>query len=422
MQKIFILLLISLSLFATGTQKSPVALPQSYYIDVDSRECNKYCLIDMINKGNIFSFLAKYSAATDKDATVTSQHAYYSGVLNAKEIKFVDSTAVATSTPIDDGTDLFSNILNEDSGTKIALLVPSRVVGAYATSVSNAIVSYLLNSGADFKYEVFDAYNEDEISLKREIGKLRSLGYTYVVAVVTKKGANIIASEAHSGLSFYIPTLHQNDMLMANNNIIFGGIDYNAQLQSLSEHANDKTVNISYNNMLGRKLHTETENIFSNVIFSQMMSRKQANYKSLVRSHKTVLNNATIVLNTPIVQSSLIMSQLRYYGVNPYTILASQLAYQPRIFSLSQSEDTKKLLIANAISKVDSNIDVINSIFGNNIAYSWLDYASSIGVEYFLQQSGDVYNTLFDEYIDNNQVNYRVNIVKPTGSKFQSVN
>ena len=52
---------------------------------------------------------------------------------------------------------------------KIALLVPQKVIGRYASSVSNSIISYLLFRDIDFQFEVFDSKTEDDLAILEKL-------------------------------------------------------------------------------------------------------------------------------------------------------------------------------------------------------------------------------------------------------------
>ena len=90
---------------------------------------------------------------------------------------------------------------------RIALLVPKRVIGSYANKVSNAILSYFILKGKNFEYEVFDSKDESEENLARTLYKIKAKGYNFVIAPLTKKGAELVTF-LEKDMIVYIPTIN----------------------------------------------------------------------------------------------------------------------------------------------------------------------------------------------------------------------
>jgi hypothetical protein len=409
MRKLVVILVLLLSAFAAGNRSSTIPLPDSYYLDVDPLQCGKECLIDLINKGAIFSFLAKYDAAQTEDSVVNKQYLYYSSLLNSKKIVFKEAS----------GSYYADN--EPEADTKIALLYPSKVTADYAKGISSAVTSYLIARGIDFQFEIFDSVREDDIAIRTAIGNIKARGYDYIIAVVSQNALAAISDEADGGVRFFIPTLNAKDVLVANPNITFGGVDYMRQIEKLSYRANTKVASFAYNNSLGRKLSAYVNSSFPAVGLSETIARKANNFRSLIGSNKSFLKGSTVVLNAPVVESSLFMSQLRYYRTLPYTILTTQLLYNPDLFTMTQDKDIERLHIANSISKVDDKLDTISSLFGYDMKYNWILYAAAIGAERYLEDEGAVYNRLFDEQIVDNQIEYNVHVVKAANGRFIAV-
>ena len=114
------------------------------------------------------------------------------------------------------------------------------------------------------------------------------------------------------------------------------------------------------------------------------------------------------------------MSQLTLHDSNVSTILSTQINYDPLIFSTTQYRDRKHLYIANSIAQNSAVLDESNRLLGNDISYDWINYSTSIGVDFF-------YNLITGEPreyalgIMNNQVQYPIEIVNPGISKFANV-
>jgi hypothetical protein len=64
----------------------------------------------------------------------------------------------------------------------------------------------------------------------------------------------------------------------------------------------------------------------------------------------------------------------------------------------------------------------INSLFGHDIVYDWVNYSTSVGIDYlYTHYFVPVAEKNFDENIVENQVKYDVSIVKPKRYKFEKV-
>ena len=303
------------------------------------------------------------------------------------------------------------------ANVKIALLVPKKVIGAYANSVSNSIISYLLFKDRQFQFEVFDSKDEEESSLIQKIEEIRAKGYQFVIAPLTAKGAEIVIKTTPDLLVF-IPTINKHEMGGAGGNIIFGGIDYKRQIDVLLNYANDKVV--LFND--GSRRSNELSNYIKEQAYERMVYAKDIkNIKtdlSGVIKRNSKLKKSSIFLNMPIVKSSLVASQLTQHAVNPHVLLSTQVNYNPLLLKLTQFKDREFFYIANSILYMDKRLKDINLLLGNNPDYSWIDYSSSIGIDYiFANNLGDM--RVFEEDIYQNQIEYKVRIEKAGDSSFE---
>jgi SRSO17 transposase len=119
------------------------------------------------------------------------------------------------------------------------------------------------------------------------------------------------------------------------------------------------------------------------------------------------------------VKSSILLSQIRGKDLKPYRILSTQLNYNPLIISLTQRADRTKLVFANSIGKVDEELEENISLLGADIKYNWVNYSTLIGIDYLVRNTTPVFDLLSYD-IENNQVQYDVNIVKNDGYSFKS--
>ncbi len=133
---------------------------------------------------------------------------------------------------------------------------------------------------------------------------------------------------------------------------------------------------------------------------------------------KKVLQNSSLFLNTSIIQSSIVLSQLRAHGTEPYRILSTQLNYTPLVVSLTQFPDRKKFVVANSIGKTDLKLQESLALLNSDIQYNWVNYSTLIGMD-FLYKKND--SELFPSRIKNNQVSYEVQLYKNTRYGFEKI-
>ena len=122
---------------------------------------------------------------------------------------------------------------------RVALLVPRKVIRKYARSVADTIVAYLIKRGGDFEFDVFDSGDESIEHLQTMLDQIRMGGYGFVIAPVTKRGAEIIAAN-EAEMTIFIPTVNRQDVEFSEDNILFGGIDYKRQIDALLSIASKK--------------------------------------------------------------------------------------------------------------------------------------------------------------------------------------
>ncbi len=299
---------------------------------------------------------------------------------------------------------------------KVALLAPSKVIGSYINSVSNSIISYLIFKDAEFVFEVFDSKDESADALVSKLSEIKAKGYRFVIAPLTKNGAEIISSNSLD-LLIFIPTINKNELYETSSNIIFGGIDYKKQLDVLLSFANEKIALFGDGSRLSSDLSQYTKELaYENIVYAKDIKNIKTNL-SFIRGNSK-LKKSSIFLNMPVVKSSLIASQLTQYKVKPYVLLSTQVNYNPLIFKFTQFRDREFFYIANSISYMNPILKDINFVLGNSPDYNWIDYSSSIGLDYVFA-SGE--SRVFDEEFYNNQIDYKVQIKKAGKSSFLKV-
>ncbi len=304
---------------------------------------------------------------------------------------------------------------------KIALLVPRKVVGKYANSMADSIFSYLLYKGGKFQFELFDSEDESEENILKTLAEINHKGYQLVIAAVTQNGAKVIAKHEHM-VQVYIPTINKKEINLMSENITFGGIDYEEQIDKLLTFAGDKVAIFGDKSVLSKKLENYVDNAsFGEISYRKTIKNSKANLTPFIKNNNK-LKNASIFLNMPIVKASLLASQLNVNDTEYKNVLLTQISYNPLLFTLTQTKDRAAMYIANSIGHTDFRLKDINLIFGSNVDFSWVNYSTLIGAEYlvnnFIEASDE---KIFSEKMVNNQIRYNIDILKPAKLRFESV-
>lgn len=295
---------------------------------------------------------------------------------------------------------------------RIAVLIPQKTIKKYAITSVNSIMSYMLHQNYSFDLNVFNSGDEKEESIAKALADINAAKYTYIIAPVTNEGANVIAKLVTEA-TVYIPTLHKSSVPLAGPNIFFGGIDYEQQMTLLSAFANERVGLFEDGSSLGYQLSDMVRKNSARVFYDKRVESSKANFKQMFKGN-TSLNSASFYLNTPLVTSSLIASQLRGNSIYPHALLSTQINYNPLLLTLTQYEDRDNMFIANSIQRAPAKLEEINTLFGHDIIYDWVNYSSSIGADllssfFFVNNRG----RLFKEELINNQIVYNTTIVKP---------
>jgi ABC-type branched-subunit amino acid transport system substrate-binding protein len=390
MRVLLIFILINFTLFAKIDKLSPIPLPYNIYIDTDAKECGSYCLQRLYQEGKIFTILAKLNSDFFKGS-------FSEDVKEAiKEIK-----------------------LNSSKYQKVALLFSSKVIGRYAVTTTNALVSYLIESGDNFDVKVFDIPNESRLEMNEAIRKIKNQKYDCVIAPVTKRGARVIDSLDTAGLTIFIPTVRNEMGNSDKRNIFYGGIDYDRQIDALLKFANEKVVTFDDGGEVSRALNEKVKQKAANVVYSATISDTKVDFKRLIKRNR-YLEDSSIFLNTPLVTSSLIAAQITYYKKRPYSLLSTQINYHPMLLTLTQQRDRNKMFVANSIIEPSFKLREIGENLGITFAYDWINYSTALGSDFILSKKLNK-EPIYNSMMHHNQLEYDVQIFAPKSSSFKRV-
>ena len=393
--KVFISLLLCFSfVFAKSDKISHIPPVKNVIVNLDTTSCDLTCMQELLDEGKIFSFLGYYNTSMDELELMHSEFEYYKKIFRIFEA--------------------------QKMSIRVALLIPQKSIRRYAVTTVNSVLAYLMSKPNNFELKVFNSINENEDSLLKEINKIKDDDFTYVIAPLTDVGAKIVAKNSQ-GLVIYIPTVHKSKVDYELPNVIFGGIDYEKQIEELLKYTNDKVAYFGDGSFLSSSLNNILLEKVPNIVYRKNISSSRISFKRIMKKNKK-LQESSIFMNTPLVKTSLIASQLRYYELKPYALLSTQINYNPMLLTLTQYEDRKNFYIANSIGKSTVSMEEFNSLFGHDIVYDWVNYATSVGIDYFYTRFFvPVSNSAFKEVIKDGQAQYDVSIVQPKRYSFKKV-
>ena len=317
--------------------------------------------------------------------------------------------------------------MEDEEELKIAMILPNKTIGRYAHTTSTAVFAYMLTRERPYKLKTFQISSESPEEIIHVLQEIKEQHFQYVIAPMTLKGAQTLV-ENEDELTIFFPTIHKNELSNMGSNIYCGAIDYKAQIDKLMPFAKSPLVVMYDKSLKGMHLLKMTKSSYldesvppkSREVLTYAVAKKRSNLKGYFNKNKK-LQNSTFFLNTPLVKSAMILSQLSVYDVEVTNVLSTQINYDPMLFSMTQNKDRKKLYIANSISVQDDNIVQTNALLNNDIVYDWINYSSSIGVDYFYHKiTGE--ERVYDLPVINNQVIYPIAIVQPTKARFRIIN
>lgn len=429
MKKIIILLL-PIAIFAQSFLISSIPMPKTYIQDLDPYECDDNCMQEYLDNEMIFSFLAHANKKLEND-----EH---------NEIRVMNISIL----------NLGATVLS--SKVKIAMLLPYKKIGKYASSTTNASFAYLITKGHPFELKSYKIESEEEEEIQKALEQIEKDGFAHVIAPLTLEGAQSIV-EIDAELNIYFPTINKKDIVSDSLYLTFGAIDYEAQSKLLIKEAISPLVIFSDNSKTGKKLALYEEEAFryttievedtnnsdtheatgifdifknkpekkvaykkilneENEVIKYSISRRTTNLEYHLKENEKI-KNGSFFINTPIVKSGMIMSQLTLYDANATNVLSTQINYDPLLLSMTQYNDRKDMIVANSITEKNNVLIETNSLLGNDIVYDWINYTTTVGVDYFFNQITND-DREYEIVVEDSQMLYDIELLRPSLSRF----
>ena len=410
-QIIFILLFLPLYLNAQSFLISNIPLPKTYIQNLDPYPCDEVCMQDYLDNGMIFSFLSHADSSLENN--------------KQNEIRMINVAILNLGSIV------------SSSKLRIAMLLPYKKIGRYAASTTNAAFAYLITKNHSFDLKSYKVESESYDDIAKTLEKIKTDGFKYVIAPFTKIGADVVA-EIDPEINIYFPTIHKKDVKKTTSYLYYGAIDYEAQSRLLLKEAVSPLIIFHDKSSIGKKLSIYQEKIFKEdnssavdiELFSEEITkpkqvinftipRRTTNLERQLKDNEKI-QKGSFFINTPVVKTGMIMSQLTLYDSNATNILSTQINYDPLLLSMTQYQDRKKMLIANSITEHHNILIEANALLSNDIMYDWINYSTTVGVDYF-------YNLLTNENreynipMQDNQIVYEIELLRPALSRFVNV-
>ncbi|MBL0707879.1 MAG: hypothetical protein JJW00_02420 [Sulfurimonas sp.] len=402
MKKILLLtVLLPIAMFAKSFLISNIPLPKTYIQNLDPYPCSETCLQEYLDNGMIFSFLSHaQSKLTNKEQ---------------------DERRMMNISVLNIGSQIINDKLH------IALLLPYKIIGRYASSTTNASFAYLISKNHSFELKSYKIKSESLADIKEALQQIDDDGFSYVIAPLTHKGANNVA-KLNPQINIFFPTINKTDVTSTSSYLTYGGIDYKAQSDLLLKEAVSPLVIFYDHSKIGRSLSIYQKDKFINSaaikktknsnrsVLKFSIPKRTTNLQKYLSKNKKI-QKASFIINTPIVKTGMIMSQLTLYDTNATNVLSTQINYDPLILSITQHQDRKNMLIANSITDNNNVFIESNSLLGNDIVYDWINYTTTVGVDYFFslatRESREYLTTIKD-----NQMIYPIELLSPARYRF----
>ncbi|MEA2098683.1 MAG: hypothetical protein U9P72_00975 [Campylobacterota bacterium] len=420
-QIILIFLLLPFYLNGQSHLISNIPLPKSYVMNLDPYPCDEVCMQEYLDNGMIFSFLSHADSQLEN-----CEH---------NDVRMINISILNL------GSTQFTNKL------KIAMLLPYKKIGRYASSTINAAFAYLITKNHSFELKTYKIENENHEDIVEALNNIESDGFNYIIAPFTITGATVVA-EINPNINIYFPTIHKKNMNLTTPYLYYGAIDYEAQSDLLLKEAVSPLVIFNDKSSIGKKLSSYQEDKFKNTtmlidenstldsldsfsineienrrildinrsVINFSIPRRTTNLESKLKENLDI-NDGSFFINTPVVKTGMIMSQLTLYDTNTTNILSTQINYDPLLLSMTQYDDRKKMIIANSITKHHNILIDANSLLGNDIVYDWINYTTTVGTDYFfnlITNESREYNILVEE----NQMMHEIELLQPVKSRF----
>ncbi|MDE6979624.1 MAG: hypothetical protein K2O85_08675 [Helicobacter sp.] len=391
-------------LFAREQRLSPLPLPTMEMVNTNPIECDIVCLSELLQEGQIFSFLARFGQNIKDNrllstfSTLMEQHGF--GLAYANQ--------------------------NSDAQVKIALILPKKSIGSYSLSTINTVLAYLTSQPYSFFFEVFDIGEEDLQGLSTVLGTIENRGFGGAIAICTTKAIPFIP-QLTPKIPLFIASVHKEQVIPNNSlssNLLFGGISYHEQIATLKRFMEPSARAVLFNDesATGLRIANEIKQEHIPVALEESLNSKTiSTFGRNLKYQANILRGSNLFLNTPINNSAFILSQLTYNRIQPATILTTQLGFNHALFTLTQQNDRLFLFVSSVTGRKIGDIREYAALLDVDLYYDWIHYSTAIGAEYLYHQLFSDSKKWFSEKFRENQVKYEVKVYRARNHQFEVV-
>jgi len=311
-----------------------------------------------------------------------------------------------------------------DTGeTRIALLSSPKTIGKYTQSVYNVSLATLSSRLAGhYELKRYDLNDESVESIRQTLDTVRRDGMNAIIAPLTSNGVKNLL-QTSPAQTIFIPTVHKRDFPYAPENITFGAIDYQRQIEALLPFMSASIAIFYDGSSVGKQLKNDTEEIFlankhnSKGIASYPVDAKGDNIVTHLSSPSR-FNKKSIFIHIPVVKSSVLAAHLTFVGANEHNILSTQINVDPTLLTLTQYNDRKNMILANSLVEFPPSIYQANEAMNNDIVYDWVNYTSTVGIDFLVSRLTKTPRE-YSLRINNAQVVYPIELLRPTEDGFE---
>ncbi|MDD5717902.1 MAG: hypothetical protein PHW64_08925 [Sulfuricurvum sp.] len=313
-----------------------------------------------------------------------------------------------------------------DNGTlKIAVISSPNIIGKYTQSVYNVSLATLMGL-RESRYTIkrYDLADESAASLSNVLENLHRDGMDAILAPLTSNGSKNLLTLT-TDLPIFIPTVHKRDFPSAPANIVFGGIDYLAQIEALFPYMSNSIAIFYDNSSVGTQLKSMTEELFST---HRSENKKVVSYPVDLKGDKIIsylakpssFNKSSVILHIPVVKSAILTAHMTFTGIKERNILSTQINIDPALLTLTQYQDRKNMILANSLIEFPPSIYESNALMNNDIRFDWIQYSASVGIDYLVSQLSHTPRS-YSMRIVNNQIIYPVELLQAKEFGFESL-
>lgn len=316
-------------------------------------------------------------------------------------------------------------LIEANEQIKIAIISSPNVIGKYSQTLYNVSLATLLSlRNTNFVIQRYDMVDESSVALAEVLEKVRLDDMDAILAPLTASGARNLV-EMETKIPVFIPTMHKRDIPSAGENFTFGGIDYVAQIEALLPYMSDSIAIFYDTSTVGTQLNGDTEEVF---LAHKSEKKKVASYAVDTKGENIIshlskpakFNKSSVILHIPVVKSALLTAHMTFTGVKERNILSTQINLDPTLLTLTQYADRKNMILANSLIEFPARIYESNALMHNDITVDWIQYATSVGIDYLVSRLDNT-SREYTMRLINAQVIYPVELVRAKEYGFESL-